>query len=181
MTTQASASAIPATPTLARLRCGPLDFETWRREIAPLWHMEGAADMIAPTVNGHGQMQYCGRELAERVRVLPVAAELDGMRVAWTSIYNISDQGLRLRGIYVLPQWRSCGIGRRLVAHAVDQWPTAWNRVFLYARSENVERYRRWGFAVVPGHGPRFHRPGLGAPPGLIVQMIRWRDQTSPG
>ena len=97
-----------------------------------------------------------------------------------TTQMQLNATGKRLLA-YVRPQWRSGGIGRRLVAHAVDQWPAAWNRVFLYARSENVERYRRWGFAVVPGHGPRFHRPGLGAPPGLIVQMIRWRDQTSPG
>ena len=160
---------------LRRLRFVAVDGATWRREISPLWHMEGAPDRVTPTVNGHGQMQYAGAELAVRVRVLPLAAELDGTRVAWTSVYNVSDQALRLRGIYVLPAWRSNGIGRALVQHAIDLWPETWDRVFLYARTGNVERYRRGGFEIVPGHAPRLSRPGLGAPPGLIVQMIRWR------
>ena len=165
---------------VGRLRFQLLDIETWRREIAPLWHMEGAPHLVAPTVNGHGQLQYCGAELAERLRFLPLAAELDGARVAWTSIYNISDQALRLRGIYVLPQWRSNGIGRALVSHAVELWPPGWDRVFLYARTGNVERYRRWGFEIVPGHTPRVHRPGLAAAPGLIVQMMRRRVSHAP-
>jgi GNAT superfamily N-acetyltransferase len=158
-----------------RLRFQELDLETWSREISPLWNMEGAAAAIPPTVNGHGQLQYCGAELARRVRFLPVAAELDGVRVAWTSIYNISDQGLRLRGIYVLAQWRSNGIGRALVDDAIGRWPAQWDRVFLYARGANVARYRRWGFEVVPGHAPRLSRYGLASPPGLIVQMMRLR------
>jgi GNAT superfamily N-acetyltransferase len=163
-------------PAIRRLRFVAVDPAIWRREISPLWHMEGAPDRVTAIVNGHGQMQYCGAELATRVRVVPLAAELDGARVAWTSIYNISDRGLRLRGIYVLPQWRSNGIGRALVQHAIDLWPESWDRVFLFARTGNVDRYRRWGFEIVPGHSPRLDRPGLGAPPGLIVQMMRWRS-----
>ena len=175
MTLSEAPAALAPRPSVARLRFVRMEFETWRREIAPLWHMEGAPHLVVPTLNGNGQMQYCGTELAERVRFVPLAAELDGTRVAWTSIYNISDQALRLRGIYVLPHWRSNGIGRALVDHAVELWPPSWDRVFMYARTPNVERYRRWGFAIVPGHAPRMHRPGLGAPPGLIVQMMRWR------
>jgi ribosomal protein S18 acetylase RimI-like enzyme len=175
MTGETDPSGTVSRRAAARLRFQELDLETWSREIAPLWHMEGAAAAIPPTVNGHGQLQYCGAELARRVRFLPLAAELDGARVAWTSIYNISDQGLRLRGIYVQAQWRSNGIGRALVDEAIGRWPTQWDRVFLYARGENVARYRRWGFEIVPGHQPRINRHGLGAAPGVIVQMMRLR------
>jgi hypothetical protein len=71
MTTQVSTPATPATPTLARLRCGPLGFETWRREIAPLWHMEGAADMIA-AVTGEST---CSRTCASAIsRVRPASS-----------------------------------------------------------------------------------------------------------
>jgi hypothetical protein len=47
--------------------------------------------------------------------------------------------------------------------------------VFLYARGENVARYRRWGFEIVPGHLPRINRQGMGAATGVIVQMMRLR------
>lgn len=166
-----------AMPTRERLCFTVLPFTTWRREIAPLWHMEGAARFLGPLIGGYGQMQYCGEELATRVRCVPLAAELDGERVAWTSIYNLSDQALRLRGIYVLPVWRANGIGRALVDHAVSLWPARWDRVFLYARLPNVERYRRWGFDVVPGNLPRSHRLGEEATAARIVQMMRWRER----
>jgi GNAT superfamily N-acetyltransferase len=160
----------------ARLRFVELPFATWRREIAPLWHMEGSVHLITPLVNGYGQLQYAGPELPARVRFVPLAAELDGARIAWTSIYNVSDQALRLRGILVEPQWRSNGIGRALVTHAVSLWPASFDRVFLYARTTNVARYRRWGFEVVPGHRPRTHRLGAADPDARIVQMMAWRD-----
>lgn len=162
----------------ARLRFVMLRFAQWRQEIAPLWHMEGSARFISPLVNGYGQLQYTGAELVTRVRMMPLAAELDGVRIAWTSIYNISDEALRLRGIYVLPAWRSNGIGRALVEHALGHWPDSFDRVFLYARLRNVEIYRRWGFEIVPGHAPRTHRIGGRDAEDRIVQMSRLR---SPG
>ena len=174
MTAASIASARPSVAQ-ARLRFVDLPFETWRREIAPLWHMEGSVHLITPLVNGFGQLQYAGPELPARVRFLPLAAELDGVRIGWTSIYNISDQALRLRGLLVEPQWRSNGIGRALVTHAVSRWPGSFDRVFLYARTINVERYRRWGFEVVPGHRPRTHRLGASDPDARIVQMMAWR------
>ena len=170
------AAAPPRRAARERLRFAELPFEVWRREIAPLWHMEGSAHLITPLVNGFGQLQYAGFELPARVRYVALAAELDGVRIAWTSIYNISDQALRLRGIYVEPQWRSNGVGRALVMHAIGLWPDAWDRVFLYARLANVERYRRWGFAVVGGHHPRSHRLGADDGESRIVQMMAWRD-----
>lgn len=173
-----TASLAPVRPPVARMRLRfvEMPFETWRREIAPLWHMEGSAHLITPLVNGFGQLQYAGPELPARVRYVPLAAELDGRRIAWTSIYNISDQALRLRGILVEPQWRSNGIGRALVTHAVSLWPSRFDRVFLYARTPNLERYRRWGFEIVPGHRPRTHRLGATDAEARIVQMMAWRS-----
>lgn len=164
----------PPGPARARLQFTVMPFATWRREIAPLWHMEGTTRFLGPVIGGYGQMQYCGEELATRVRVVPLAAELDGRRVAWTSIYTLSDEALRLRGIYVLPEWRSNGIGRALVEHAIALWPAQWDRVFLYARMANVERYRRWGFEVVADNLPRTHRGAVDVD-GRILQMVRWR------
>lgn len=171
----AHAAARAPMPAHARLRFVMLRFAQWRQEIAPLWHMEGSTRFISPLVNGYGQLQYAGAELVTRVRLIPLAAELDGERIAWTSIYNISDEALRLRGIYVLPAWRSNGIGRVLVEHAIDLWPPVFDRVFLYARLHNVEIYRRWGFDIVPGHSPRTHRIGGRAAEDRIVQMSRAR------
>ena len=138
-----------------RLALAVIPFAQWRREIAPLWLAEGAVGWIPPLLNGHGQLRYAGAELLSRVLLFPIAAELDGRRVGWTSVYNLSDHAVRVRGIYVLPEFRAMGIGRRLVAFATGLWPPAWRRCLIYARAANVALYERWGFVAVPGHHPR--------------------------
>jgi GNAT superfamily N-acetyltransferase len=132
-----------------------IPFAQWRSAIAPLWNMEGAVERIPATVNGHGQLRYVGRELFERVLFFPIAARHVGRQVGWTSIYNISDEALRVRGIYVLPELRSYGIGRRLVSFAESLWPRSFASTLIYARASNIERYRRWGFAPAGGHDMR--------------------------
>lgn len=141
--------------TLLDLTFEVIPFVEWRTEIAPLWNMEGSVSGIAMALNGHGQLRYVGRELFERVLFFPIAARFEGRRVGWTSIYNISDDALRVRGIYVLPELRSFGIGRRIVAFAEGLWPPAFGRTLMYARASNVERYRRWGFNSVSDHEMR--------------------------
>jgi GNAT superfamily N-acetyltransferase len=164
---------------VARRRLGPdivvrvQPFAEWRRDIAPLWRMEGSYRWIPRIVNGYGQLQYAGHELFTRLRLVPLTAELDGERVAWTSVYNISDEALRVRGIYVLPHARARGIGRALVDAALALWPAPWSRCFIYARLHNVEIYRRWGFEIAPAHLPRTHRVGRRAATDEIVLMTR--------
>jgi GNAT superfamily N-acetyltransferase len=138
-----------------RLEMKIVPFAEWRREISPLWMMDGSYRMIPPIINGYGQMQYTGRDIFERVLLYPIAAEFGGERVGWTSIYNISDEALRVRGIYVLPEFRSNGIGWNMVNHAISLWPPSLKRCFMYARSSNVERYKRWGFAIAVDHTTR--------------------------
>src|SRR5262245_8640873 len=136
----------------SNLRLKIIPFSEWRLQIAPLWLMTGSYHFIHQVPDSYGQMQYVGRELFTRVILFPIAAELEGERVGWTSVYNISDDAVSVRGIYVLPECRSSGIGVTMVNYAMSLWPSPWHRCFMYARSSNVQRYERWGFTVVPGH-----------------------------
>ena len=147
-----------------------IPFAEWRKEIAPLWLMEGSFKRIPPILNAHGQMQYSGRELFERVLLFPIAATLSGERIAWTSVYNISDTAVRVRGIYVNPEFRSNGIGRSMVEYAISLWPEQWSNCFMYARASNVERYARWGFRPVKSYGMRsFEQGDLFDEPGIVL------------
>jgi GNAT superfamily N-acetyltransferase len=129
-----------------------IPFADWRAGIAPLWNMEGMESRIAMAINGHGHLRYAGRELMQRVLFFPIAAAWRGQRIGWTSIFNVSDEVLRVRGIYVLPEMRSLGVGRRMVEFAENLWPACFGRTLMYARASNIERYRRWGFVAAPGH-----------------------------
>jgi len=132
-----------------------IPFADWRAGIAPLWNMEGRESRIAMAINGHGHLRYAGRELMQRVLFFPVAAAWRGQRIGWTSMFNVSDEALRVRGIYVLPEMRSLGVGRQMVAFAESLWPACFGRTLMYARASNIERYRRWGFVAAPGHALR--------------------------
>jgi GNAT superfamily N-acetyltransferase len=135
-------------------------FTEWRREIAVLWELDGGVPHIGPIINGHGMLQYAGRELFDQVLCFPWAASIGGERVAWTSTFNVSASAVRVRGIYVLPEHRGQGVGYRLVMHALAQWPAPWTEAFMYARTPNLPRYAKWGFEPVPGHQPRSWREG---------------------
>lgn len=151
-----------------KVELSTIPFSEWRREIAPLWLMQGSYTKVHPILNAHGQMQYVGMELFERILLFPIAASYDGERVGWTSIYNISDSALRIRGIYVKPEFRSSGIGRSMVEYAMTLWPNRWRDCFIYARASNIERYERWGFQTVKPfrirtfeHGDMFNESGV--------------------
>ena len=87
--------------------------------------------------------------------------------------YTVSDEAIRLRGIYVLPECRAMGIGRRLAAFAESLWPPPWRRSFIYAREANVPLYRRWGFAIALGHAPRSTELDRILPDLSVVLMVR--------
>lgn len=151
-----------------RIKLRVIPFSEWRREIAPLWLMHGNYTKVYSVLNAHGQMQYVGKELFERILLFPIAASYEGQRVGWTSIYNISDSALRIRGIYVMPEFRSNGIGWTMAEYAMELWPSSWTDCFMYARASNVERYKRWGFDVVKSfrlrsleHADMFNESGV--------------------
>jgi GNAT superfamily N-acetyltransferase len=162
------------------LRIKIMAFAEWRREISPLWLMEGSYRFIPRTIDGYGQMQYVGTELLQRILLFPICAEYEGERIGWTSIYNISDQAVRVRGIYVLPEFRSNGVGRSMVNFAMDLWPAPWKRCFMYARASNIERYKRWGFTISPGHKLRPFEYGEAVnEPGIALMQKDFRGQVS--
>lgn len=164
----------------SKLQIKIIPFSEWRREISPLWLMEGSYRLIPQVIDGYGQMQYVGRELFRRVILFPICAEYEGERIGWTSIYNISDEALRVRGIYVLPEFRSNGVGRAMVEFAMGLWPAPWKRCFMYARASNIERYKRWGFAISSDHELRSFEDGEAVnEPGILLMQKELARQSS--
>lgn len=157
-----------------------IPFGDWRVGIAPLWNMEGSERRITAAINGHGQLRYVGRELARRVLFFPVAASWHGQRIGWTSIFNVSDEALRVRGIYVLPEMRTQGVGRRMVEFAENLWPESFTRTLIYARASNIERYRRWGFGSVTDHSLRSFELEDAIDEAGIQLMARQRPVAQP-
>jgi ribosomal-protein-alanine N-acetyltransferase len=79
-----------------------------------------------------------------------------GMLVLWL----IVDEA-HIGTIAIHPDFRRCGLGRRLLAHALlEALPAGIQRVFLEVRAHNLaaqEMYRQFGFTV-EGIRPRYYR-----------------------
>lgn len=133
-----------------------IPFEKWREKIWPLWPQARFPEEISPIDNTYGIMTYVGREIFEKVLLFPIEMKLDGKAIGWTSIYNISDEDVRIRGLYVLPEFRGRGLGYRLCDHAISLWPEPWRRCFGFWRTTAFPSLEKnWGLRRCPGYEPR--------------------------
>ena len=93
-----------------------IEFDEWRQRIQPLWPWETDWHWIPFLNTPFGQNQYTGLDTFKRVITFPVMCTVDGVPAAYTSVFNISDTHLRIRGVYTEPEFR----GRGLVAPMLD-------------------------------------------------------------
>lgn len=96
-----------------------------------------------------GRLQYVGSEFYERTLIMPLAMIVDGKEIGWTCPFNTSDTTLRLRGTYILPEYRGRGLGRKLVEHALSLWPEPWNHCWVEVFENRKGFYESCGFSVV--------------------------------
>jgi hypothetical protein len=166
---------------MSELTIKVVPFAEWRREISPLWQMEDEIDEISTIIDGYGQVQYGGRERLTQILCYPIVAERDGERIGWTSVFNMSEEAVRIRGIYVLEKHRSGGIGYKMVKYASSLWPLPWKWVYMYAREANVDRYLRWGFHIPPPFKLRtWESQSLDNPPKVVLMRRNMHEEPPP-
>lgn len=116
-----------------------IDFDEWRQRIQPLWNWIDDWHHIPIINNPYGMIQYTGLEAFKRIITFPIMCTVHGIPAAYTNVYNISDTHIRIRGIYVEPEFR----GRRLVAPMLDfaceLFPEPWHTVIGYYRTTTVD------------------------------------------
>lgn len=129
-----------------------VSLEEYRRGIAPLYsqdHPELGVTEIPGWVNHYGSVRYVGRQVFDRTIVLPMAASVRGVDVAWTAPYNLSDTVVRARTLWCHPDHRGRGISRGLLEYALRQWPRPWRTCVVFALEGAQPFYQRCGFEVV--------------------------------
>lgn len=108
-------------------------------------------------------IQYTGREIFDKVLCFPTALKLsNGQLVSWTCPFNISDTTIRMRGIYVHPDYRKNGYARIMIDEALSLWPKGWNRCIVNAWHDKIEFYKKLGFTPVQLKRNAFGGPGKG-------------------
>lgn len=133
-----------------------IDFDDWRQRIQPLWPWNTDWHWIPIINNPYGMIQYAGSDVFKRVITFPVMCTVNGTPAAYTNIYNISDTHVRIRGIYVEPEFR----GKRLVGPMLDwacsKFPEPWHTAIGYYRNTNVDYFLKvWFDERMPDYGWR--------------------------
>lgn len=130
-----------------------ITFEQFQHGIAPLWHTDDPSS-IPIYNNPYRIIQYSRNDQPHRMLVRCVRYIEDGEIKGYSSIYNISDAILRIRGIYVLPEHRSKGVGHRIWREMVDLFPASFYRVVGFWRESSYARFIEHSkMQIVPGTG----------------------------
>jgi GNAT superfamily N-acetyltransferase len=131
-----------------------LEVITWAEfqiGIAPLWRADVPADI--PILNNpFNIIQYPLDGWKDRIVFFPCRLMHGDVPVAYTSIYNISDDVTRIRGIYVEPEYRGKGIGHTIWQKAARLFPEGFYRTVGFWREDSAPRFiQHSDMAIYPG------------------------------
>ena len=123
----------------------------FQKGIAPLWNSSDP-DTIPILNNPYRIIKYPLRDWQKKIIFMPCRIIRDGEVLAYTSIYNISDLVTRIRGIYVLPQYRGEGVGHQIWQMASELFPKGFFRTVGFWREDSAPRFLKYSdMKIVPG------------------------------
>lgn len=153
-----------------------INFDEWRQHIQPLWPWNTDWHWIPIINNPYGMIQYAGYEVFKRMVMFPVMCTVDGEPAAFTSVYNISDTHLRLRGIYVKPEFRGQRLTVPMMEWACNLFPEPWHTVIIYGRSTNIDYYLKvWFDEQMPNYKWRKREVGDSYEGDYTITLLRKR------
>jgi GNAT superfamily N-acetyltransferase len=133
-----------------------IDFDEWRQRMQPLWPWNNDWHWIPIINNPYGQIQYTGCEAFKRVIMFPVMCTVNGTPAAYTSVFNISDTHLRLRGVYTEPEFRGQGLVAPMLDWACNLFPEPWHTAIGYGRETSLDYFLKvWFDEVMPNYSSR--------------------------
>jgi GNAT superfamily N-acetyltransferase len=129
-----------------------IPFGSFQQGIAPLWYADDRPQDIPIYNNPYRIIQYPVMEQHCRVLYFPIRYIENGETKCYSSIYNISDSVIRIRGIFVLPEHRGHGVGHRMIDEMVNLFPSTFHRVVGFWREDSYERFVQHSrMSIVPG------------------------------
>jgi hypothetical protein len=151
-----------------------IPFNEWRRHIQPLWPWNTDWHWIPVIHNPHGMIQYAGEEAFERIIMFPVMCSVGGVPAAFTSVYNISDTHLRIRGIYVKPEFRGQHLVTPMLEWACNLFPDPWHTAIIYAREHNIDYFLNgWFDEKMPNYSSRRREVGDSQEVDYTITLMR--------
>ena len=130
-----------------------IPWKTFQEGIAPLWNVDDPKTI--PILNNpYRIIRYPVMEWRNKIVFFPCRFIDPKTKevLGYTSIYNLSDEVLRIRGIYVLPEHRGKGVGHQIWQAAAELFPSGFHRVFGFWREDSAPRFiQHSDMAITPG------------------------------
>ncbi len=121
----------------------PMEIIPWKdfqAAIAPMWGIEDAASI--PIINNpYRVISYPVEEWPTKVLHYPLRFVEDGQTKGYTCVYNVSDTVVRIRGIYILPEFRGSGAGMRMTQAALGMFPIGFNRLIGFFKETTAQKF----------------------------------------
>lgn len=117
-------------------------------------------DCLEVFSNSYGTVKYKGREIFDKVIMLPLAMSYNDVDVAWTCPFNVSDTTVRMRGTYVPPDLRGNGYAKTIIIEALKYWPS-WKKCIVTSWYDKKGFYESLGFEAIDNE-PRHSFGGPG-------------------
>ena len=109
-----------------------------------LFSIRDAAESDLPAINAMSAAEGMGA--AEATDVVFVAVNADGEAVGFIRLAHDEEQGWHINPVVVYPTWRRHGVGKALVAYALDRF----GELRLVSRGTSRAFYEALGFEAVP-------------------------------
>lgn len=75
--------------------------------------------------------------------------------IAWLNVYYVSKNVIRIRGLFVLPEYRKTGCMSYLINEALKNFSKSAKKVISFSRKSSVSFHEKNGFILEPNFMPR--------------------------
>lgn len=132
-----------------------IPWSDFQNEIAEMWGVDNPISI--PIINNpYRVIDYPLEQWRDEMLYFPIAFSEEGIIKGFTMFYNVSNSVIRVRGIYIKPEYRGAGAGHRMVEQGWNElFPASFTRLIGFYREEGVERFLRHGGMKVLEGSPK--------------------------
>jgi GNAT superfamily N-acetyltransferase len=126
--------------------------EEWSQNSQKMYKKHQPDDIYIRS-NTFCSLQFIGDEKEATMNMKAYCVYLDGQSVGWAACYKLSDKVMRIRGVFIHPEFRGKGFMRLLINSIIEINRKTCNKFIVYSRKSAVGAYRKIGFEIES----RFH------------------------
>jgi hypothetical protein len=117
-----------------------IPWREFQNSIAPMWGIDDPATI--PIINNpYRVIQFDPSRWTSNIIHYPIRYIENGVVKGYTCVYNVSRTVVRIRGIFILPEYRGNGAGMRMTKAVMSLFPTGFNRMVGFFKETTMQSF----------------------------------------